>query len=643
MKSLKIFLINAFAGNKIQRTPYSLILLFTINMLIVTGVTIGLLYNLGFNRNKERLVDLVETQSVMIHIVARQAIILCNANPSPAAMYTISAKVIRKITETYPQYGSIGKSGEFTLGKRNGEDIGFILKQRYFDENNQLSIPWKSPLAEPMRRALKGKKGVGVMLDYRGVVVLAAYKPIPDLGWGIVAKMDLDEIRAPYIQAAFYAFLFALVLATGSSIVFWFFVSRLVNDIEESRQFNRLLISKSSTGLALCSFEGEFIDANDSFLKIVGRSLDQLVGLNILDLIPDKYVENAENRLKSLKKTGILEPCESCYLHSHGEEIPVRVSGELVKMKSSLYLWLSVDNISEYKTREAELMLSAAVFENSKEAIFITDNKTNIIKANQAFTSVTGFPLDEALGKTPSILKSGRHDSSFYQKMFQEIHMTGTWKGEIWNKHKDGTIYPSLQSISAIYDENKQLIRYVSILTDISMQKAYEQQLYDHAHNDALTGLPNRFYFEQKFDQILLRAQHTQQKFALFFIDLNQFKEVNDTLGHDVGDFLLQSVAASLKEGVRSEDVVARLGGDEFVVILASVSNGEEAMQVARHLMERAQQILQIREHALRPSLSIGIAIYPDHGTQRSALLKCADEAMYYAKHYTEEHYHIYE
>ncbi len=459
---------------------------------------------------------------------------------------------------------------------------------------------------------------------------------------GISRKIDLDEIRAPYIKAACYSFLFTLFLAIISSVFFWFFVNPLVREIEDSRQFNRLLISKSSSGLVLCTNDGQIIDANQAFLKIVGRTLEQILTFNFLDLIAEKYIEKEKKQLMRLIQTGSLATYESCCINSAGELIPIRLSGELVTMKNANYIWLSIEDISDFKKREAELMLSSIVFENSQEAIFITDNKKRIIKANQAFTMVTGYSFVEVLGHTPSFLKSGRHDSLFYKKMFEEIEATGTWHGEIWNKHKNGKIYPSLQSISAVYDENNKLIRYVSILTDISMQKAYEQQLYDHAHRDTLTGLPNRLYFEQKFDQTLLRAQYTQQKFALFFIDLNHFKEVNDTMGHDTGDFLLQTVANSLKEGIRSEDFVARVGGDEFVVILATISNSNEAVRIAQHLMEKSQQIIQIGEHTLHPSLSIGIAMYPEHGTERSELLKCADEAMYHAKHNTQEHYHVF-
>jgi len=642
MKNFKAYLLETIASHKIKSTPYYLMALLTMNMLIVASFTIGLLYNIAFERQKSRLIDLLETQCVMIDIIANKTFIDKNTHLSNADRRSIAIKFIRKINTIYPAYGKIGRTGEFALGQRNDNFIGYILKQRYFDENNQMKIPWESTHAEPMRRALSGQIGSDILLDYRGVAVLAAYKPIPHLGWGLVVKIDLDEIRAPYIKAASYALVATLILALLGSIVFWFFVNPLVQEIEDARQFNRLLISKSSIGLVLCTSEGEIVDANETFLKIVGRTLEEILTFNYLDLIAEQYIEEEKKQLARLIQTGSLTTFESCCINSNGISIPIKLSGELVTMKKIIYLWLSIEDIRDFKKREAELLLSAIVFENSQEAIFITDNKHKIIKANKAFGDVTGFSPEEILGLTPSFLKSGRHDSAFYAKMFEKIDANGSWHGEIWNRRKDGTIYPSLQSISAVYNENHKLIRYVSILTDISIQKAYEQQLYDHAHRDTLTGLPNRLFFEQKLEQTLLRAQFTKQKFALFFIDLNRFKEVNDTMGHDIGDCLLQSVANILKDAVRSEDLVARLGGDEFVVILASISNNNEAIQIARNLIEKAHQDIQIKDHTLQPSLSIGIAMYPDHGTARSELLKSADEAMYYAKHNAKENFHIF-
>lgn len=277
-----------------------------------------------------------------------------------------------------------------------------------------------------MRRALSGQKGTDLLLDYRGVHVLAAYKPMPALSWGLVAKIDLDEIRAPYIKAACYSFLFTLFLAIIGSIFFWFFVNPLVREIEDSRQFNRLLISKSSSGLVLCTIDGQIIDVNQAFLKIVGRTLEQILTFNFLDLIAEKYIEKEKKQLMGLIQTGSLATFESCCINSVGELIPIRLSGELVTMKSIPYIWLSIEDIRDFKKREAELMLSSVVFENSQEAIFITDNKKRIIKANQAFTMVTGYSFVEALGQTPSFLKSGRHDSLFYKKMFEEIEATGS-------------------------------------------------------------------------------------------------------------------------------------------------------------------------------------------------------------------------
>lgn len=642
MKTLKTCILETFAINKIKYTPYYLIALLSINMLIVAIVSIGLLYTTGFQRQQNRLLDLVAAQSVMINIIAHQALTDSNKTLLNNVTEEVSANFIRKISSTYPSYGTIGRTGEFVLVKRHDTSIRFILKPRYFNDNSQLSVPWKSTFAEPMRRALRGEQGVDTLLDYRGTKVLAAYAPISELGWGLVAKIDINEIRTPYIKASKYALFFTLILAVVGSIVFWLFLNPLVKEIEDSRQFNRLLISKSPIGLLLCDINGDIVDANQSFLKIIGRTLDEVKIFNYFDFIAGKYIGQEKERIKKLIRTGTLYSCESCFINNSYEQIPVKITGEFIIMTDTRYLWLSIEDISDFKKREADLLLSSIVFENSQEAIFITDRKKNIIKVNQAFTTVTGFSPEESIGNTPSFLKSGRHDKSFYDKMFQEISATGAWHGEIWNKRKDGTIYPSLQSIFAVYDENKKLIRYVSILTDISMQKAYEQQLYDHAHRDTLTKLPNRLYFEQKFDQILLRAKHMNQQFALFFIDLNRFKEVNDTMGHDVGDFLLQTVANCLKEEVRSDDLVARLGGDEFVIILTTISNSDEAIQVARHLIEKAQHVIQIDKHTVKPSLSIGIAMYPDHGTERSELLKRADEAMYYAKHNTQEHYYLF-
>ncbi|HZF69344.1 diguanylate cyclase domain-containing protein [Sulfuricurvum sp.] len=640
MNRIKTSFIECFSHRRIQHTPYYLISLLIFNMLFIVIFTIYLLYNIGFEREKNRLVELAETQSSLIDIVTQQELLL-HKNISLIMSKQIAEDIILKVTNAHYQYGGFEKTGEFALGKHEDGKIQFLIKQRHYNNKSLLSVPWKSDLAEPMRLALNGKKGVVIAHDYRGVIVLAAYEPIKRLGWGIVAKMDLAEIRAPYIQAAQYALGLTIFLAVIGSIFFWYFLKPLVQDIEDSRRFNRMLINNSSTGLVLCTLSGNVIDANNSFLEIVALHKEDLENLNYFDLVADEYKEFEINQLRFLKQNDSVGPYESLYIDRNGRSVPVKISGKLLYILKIPYVWLSVDDIKEFKAREAKLLLSDTVFHNTTEVIFITDANKNIVKVNEAFTEVTGYTPEEVLGRNPKILKSGKHDSHFYEEMFKLINTTGKWHGEIWNKRKNGEIYPSLQSISAVYDKSGKLIRYVSILSDITLQKEYEEQLIKHSHHDTLTGLPNRLFFNQILQQTLSRAQRSHKVFALFFMDLNQFKEVNDTYGHDIGDELLKIVAMHLKENIRAEDFAARLGGDEFVIIFESIHQRDEAIAVAKNLIAKVKQPLLINDTEILPSISIGIAFYPEHGNETSKMLKNADKAMYYAKHHTQEYYWI--
>lgn len=485
----------------------------------------------------------------MIEVVVKQEILLNKSIPS-AMQKDLAENIIQKISKAHYRYGGFDKTGEFTLGKHEGENIVFLIKQRHSKMNKPVPVPWKSQLAEPMRRALKGEKGAAVAYDYRGELVLAAYEPIKDMGWGIVAKLDLSEIRAPYIKAAEYAIGLTLLLALTGSLIFWYFLHVLVQTIEDSRHFNRMLIASSSIGMALCSLEGKIIDANKSFLKIISLSSKRLRELSYFDCVAEDSVKFEKKQFQSLIQNNHIDPYESVYIGKEGERIPVKISGKLIIIKGQPYVWLSVDNIKEYKRREAELLLSDAVFHNTSEVIFITDTSKNIIKINEAFTAVTGFSEEEVLGKNPRILKSGKHDSKFYEEMFHTINTTGKWRGEIWNKRKNGELYPSLQSISAIRGKSGKLIRYVAVLSDISVQKAYEQQL-----------------------------------------------------------------------------------------ILESIKSKEDAIVVAKALLDKTKQPIVIENCNLTSSISIGIAFYPQNGADSSTLLKSADKAMYHAKHHTKEHY----
>ncbi|MDO9268101.1 MAG: EAL domain-containing protein, partial [Methylobacter sp.] len=289
-------------------------------------------------------------------------------------------------------------------------------------------------------------------------------------------------------------------------------------------------------------------------------------------------------------------------------------------------------NITELKNREIRLRLSAKVFENSSEAIFITDPQGTIMEVNAAFCAIIGYQRSEVLGQNTRILKSQLHDESFYKQLWQSLLNKGGWKGEIWDRRKSGEFCPMLLSINAVTDKQGQLTHYVAISTDISHQKRTEDELKQLAYYDVLTNLPNRFLFKDRFEQEICLAQRNNTRLALFFLDLDHFKIVNDTLGHWAGDCLLQSIATRIQNCLRKTDTVARMGGDEFTIILPGLTGITDATELARKLIDAMTKPVQIKDHTVFVGVSIGIAIFPDDGNDFYTLTKHADTAMYASK-----------
>lgn len=304
---------------------------------------------------------------------------------------------------------------------------------------------------------------------------------------------------------------------------------------------------------------------------------------------------------------------------------------------------LTALNISELKDREAQLRLSNKVFENSGEAIFITDPQGNILEINSAFCAITGYQRQEVLGQNTRLLKSHLHDEAFYKQMWQTLLSQGFWKGEIWDRRKNGEFCPMLTSINAVTDEQGQLTHYVAIATDISYQKQTEQDLKELAYFDALTHLPNRALFKDRLEQELLLAERSQHRVALFFLDLDHFKIINDTLGHWAGDCLLQTIAARIQSCLRKSDTVARLSGDEFTIILPGLAGISVATELAQQLIDVMASPVQLDDHEVYIGVSIGIAVFPDDGRDFYTLTKHADTAMYVSKTKGRGRFHYFE
>ena len=287
------------------------------------------------------------------------------------------------------------------------------------------------------------------------------------------------------------------------------------------------------------------------------------------------------------------------------------------------------------KVRELllEQRLSRIVFENSLEGITVTDAKGRIQMTNRAFTDTTGYSAEEVIGQTASLLKSGRQDADFYKAFWLALKEKGEWRGEIWNKRKNGAIYPEWLNVSAVQDKRGQVEHYVAIFSDITERKQHEEMITFQAFHDALTGLPNRMLFLDRLEQALSQSKRSKSRTpAIMFLDLDRFKLINDTLGHDAGDTLLREVALRLRLCVRESDTVARMGGDEFTVLLPEIGSEADTQAVAQKILDAMKVPVTLAGTQTVITTSIGISMFPRDGRDVETLMKHADAAMYQVK-----------
>ncbi len=605
-----------------RHTPLQLIAVMTLSVTGILVLTVWLLYEVSLEQQRMRLVEIAKSNARMI-----EAIAMHEASDSGHQ----HDDTLEQVRNAHTSLQGFGDSGEFTLAQLHDNRIEFLLSHRHNGQAPQ-SIPLDSPLAEPMRRALLDESGTVVGLDYRGEMVLAAYQPIAPLGWGIVAKIDMAELRAPFIHAAIVSALTAALLVAMGSMAIMSVVNPLLRKVRDESDYRHTLFESSPIGLALCRMDGSLVDANPAFERIVGRNLKELKDLSYWDITPGKYADDEAKQLRQLELHGEYGPYEKEYLHKEGYLVPVRLSGKVLYRGGEKFIWSSVEDISDRVCAESRLRQAAAIFESTDEGIIITDENNLITMVNSAFSEITGYSEEDALGQNPRLLRSGKHDHAFYDKLWQHLEVDESWRGEMWNRRKDGSLFPVWQQITVIKDNDGRVSHYASIFSDISELKAVEQQLAHLAHHDELTGLPNRLYFKAQVEKSLQQAKRNQHMMALLFLDLDGFKQINDSFGHDTGDILLKEVAQRLTGCVREEDTVARMGGDEFIIILNQISHRDDASMVANNVVAAVTRPLQLAQHSLSPTASIGISIYPHDAQSITGLQKAADHAMYMAK-----------
>jgi diguanylate cyclase (GGDEF)-like protein/PAS domain S-box-containing protein len=290
-----------------------------------------------------------------------------------------------------------------------------------------------------------------------------------------------------------------------------------------------------------------------------------------------------------------------------------------------------VDRTHDLSEAEKEQLIAAAVFGNAAEAIMVTDKNNAILRVNPAFTAITGYTPAEVIGQQPGILKSGRHDAAFFAEMWHHLDTLGRWEGEIWNKRKNGETFVAWLAITTVEGEAGEG-RHVATFIDISKRKEAEEIILHRANFDTLTDLPNRGLFDDRLVSVLAMARRHRRNFALMYIDLDWFKNVNDSLGHPAGDALLAEAAKRMEKCVRDADTVARMGGDEFALILSDLNSPGEMEEVARRVNRALAEPFELAEGSAQVSGSIGIAIFPDDGADELLLKKAADKALYAAK-----------
>ncbi|MEN6585950.1 MAG: EAL domain-containing protein [Sulfuricella sp.] len=332
-----------------------------------------------------------------------------------------------------------------------------------------------------------------------------------------------------------------------------------------------------------------------------------------------------ENRVRHLGVTG-----------EHGELIGLVTFSDILENIEYDYVHSLQEALREREQSLAissqNLRLAEKVFENTFDGIMITGPRNVIESVNPAFTVITGFQARDVIGKTPTILASGRHDTEFYRAMWAEIGAKGYWQGEVWNRRKNGEIYPEWLAINVIRDSAGKVSNYVAIFSDITERKAAESHVRHLAHHDALTDLPNRILFVERLNHAIVHAHRVEQKVAVMFLDLDRFKRINDTLGHTMGDRLLQTVGQRLAACMREDDTVARMGGDEFTVLIENVIDPGSLPTLAQKIIAELSRPVVLDGHELVVTTSIGISVYPDDSDQADALVKHADAAMYLAK-----------
>ena len=416
--------------------------------------------------------------------------------------------------------------------------------------------------------------------------------------------------------------------------------------IEANGKILSNIVEHAPIGMSIIDTTHRYMLVNQAFCQIVGYEKEELYKLTPLDIThPEDMPVTLENLDPLLESRNDSYQIEKRYVHKSGHSVWVRLTVSTLfdsEGAPSIYIG-QVEDITKKRQSEEQLRLASKVFNFSNEAMMITDHQNNIIAINPAFTKLTGYTSDDVLNRNPNVLSSGRHDAKFYKELWHKLTTEHHWEGDMWNRKKSGEIFTEWLSISGVLDDKGNVQNYVALFSDITEEKKAAEKIWEHANYDALTKLPNRRLFYDRLGQAVRSSDRTKKPLALMFLDLDHFKEVNDTLGHQAGDELLIQVANRITTKIRVSDTVARIGGDEFTAIFPEVASRSDIVKMASELNSVLAKPFLIGGNHIQISASIGIILYPQDATDINDLLSGADKAMYLSKQQGRNRFNFFE
>ncbi len=418
-------------------------------------------------------------------------------------------------------------------------------------------------------------------------------------------------------------------------------------DISEEKRWQNILREREEylRALSEATFEAIYIFKQDlcmgqnpaaekifgySALEAVGKQSDQWIAAESRAIVKDHLTSDST------------DPLEAHGLHKQGYLLPIEIQNRMMSYKGEQVRVTAIRDISERKSRQEKIRLLSQALEQSPVLVVITDQHANIEYVNSTFQRVTGYSAEEVIGRNPRILKSGLTPQIRYQELWRALSDRKSWNGELQNRKKNGEVYWEHAHIAPVVDPSGKVTHYLAVKEDITEKKSQEEKIIRQAHYDGLTNLPNRFLALDRLTQLIKESARTGTHAAVLFLDLDGFKRVNDSLGHETGDQLLQQSAVRLTETVRDGDTVCRLGGDEFIVLLSGLKRSADARSVAESLVSRFREPFMLEERELLVTVSLGIAAYPDDGFTSAELLRNADTAMYHSKEQGRNTYHYF-